>query len=74
MKKHGSTPEPDAMRAEYDFSGCVRGKYAEHYRKGTNVVLLDPEFAGAFPDSESVNAAFHALLDIAKWSGRRKRK
>lgn len=34
--------EPDEMRAEYDFSGAVRGKYYERYRAGTNVVVLDP--------------------------------
>jgi hypothetical protein len=53
------------MRPEYDFSGGVRGKYVDRYRKGTNVVLLDPEVAAAFPDSESVNEALRALLTIA---------
>lgn len=53
------------MRAEYDFSGGVRGKYFERYRKGTNVVLLEPELARAFPDSKSVNDALRALLSIA---------
>jgi hypothetical protein len=43
------------MRAEYDFSGGVRGKYTGRYRSGINVVLLDPELAEAFPDSKSVN-------------------
>jgi hypothetical protein len=61
------------MRPEYDFSGGVRGKYADRYRKGTNVVLLDPEIAEAFPDSDSVNAALRALLAIAKRTGQRKR-
>jgi len=54
------------MRAEYDFSGGVRGKYAERYMKGTNVVLLDPELAAAFPNSTAVNDALRALLAIAK--------
>jgi hypothetical protein len=53
------------MRAEYDFSGGVRGKYVERYRRGTNVVLLDPELAEAFPDSKSVNDALRALVAIA---------
>jgi hypothetical protein len=61
------------MRPEYDFSGGVRGKYADRYRQGTNVVLLDPEVAAAFPDSDSVNAALRALLAIAKRTGQRKR-
>jgi len=60
------------MRTEYDFSGGVRGKYVERYRKGTNVVLLDPEVAAAFPDSVSVNEALRALLLIARRTERRK--
>jgi len=31
------------MRPEYDFSGGVRGKYAERYAGGTNVILLDAD-------------------------------
>jgi hypothetical protein len=60
------------MRAEYDFSGGVRGKYADRYRRGTNVVLLDPELAEAFPDSKSVNDALRALLAVATRAERRK--
>jgi hypothetical protein len=73
MKKPTSSRDQDEMRPEYDFSGGVRGKYADRYRKGTNVVLLDPEIAEAFPDSDSVNAALRALLAIAKRTGQRKR-
>ena len=61
------------MRPESDFSGGVRGKYVERYRSGTNVVLLDPEIASAFPDSAAVNDALRALLAIAKRTGERKR-
>ncbi len=61
------------MQTEYDFTGGVRGKYADRYREGTNVVLLDPEVAAAFPDSTSVNDALRALLAIAKRTGGRKR-
>ena len=61
------------MRAEYDFSGGVRGKYADRYRQGTNVVLLDPELVAAFPDSKSVNDTLRALLAIATRAGTRKR-
>jgi hypothetical protein len=61
------------MRAEYDFSGGVRGKYVDQYRRGTNVVLLDPEVAEAFPDSKSVNDALRALLAVATRAERRKR-
>ena len=43
------------MRREYDFSGGAVGKYAERYREGANVVLLDPDVADAFADAKSVN-------------------
>jgi hypothetical protein len=61
------------MRSEYDFSGGVRGKYLNRYHSGTNVVLLDPELAEAFPDSKSVNDALRALVAIAARTPRRKR-
>jgi hypothetical protein len=61
------------MRAEYDFSGGVRGKYVDRYRRGVNVVLLDPELARAFPDSKSVNDALRALVAIATRTETRKR-
>ena len=53
------------MRAEYDFSAGVRGKYAKKYERGTNVVLLEPQLAEAFPDSKSVNDALRAVLVVA---------
>jgi hypothetical protein len=53
------------MGPEYDFLGGVRGKYVDRFRAGTNVVLLEPELARAFPDSRSVNNALRALLSIA---------
>jgi hypothetical protein len=73
MKKPPSKRSTDEMRAEYDFSGGVRGKYVDRYRRGTNVVLLDPALADAFPDSKSVNDALRALLAVATRSERRKR-
>jgi hypothetical protein len=61
------------MRAEYDFSNGVRGKYAARYGVSTNVVLLDPELVAAFPDSKSVNDALRALVAIAERTENRKR-
>lgn len=66
MKAIGSLGE--AMRDEYDFSelkGAVRGKYLERFRSGTNLVLLQPDVADAFPDAESVNEALRSLLKVA---------
>ena len=72
-KKPPSKRRTGEMRAEYDFSGGVRGKYVARYRRGTNVVLLDPEVAEAFPDSKSVNDALRALVAIAARAETRKR-
>ncbi len=54
------------MLDEYDFSNGVRGKYAERYAQGTNVVVLSPDVARVFPDSASVNEALRALIRIAQ--------
>jgi hypothetical protein len=72
MKKPPSKRSSVEMRPEYDFSGGERGKYVDRYRRGTNVVLLDPELAEAFPDSKSVNDALRALLAVATRAERRK--
>ncbi len=72
-KKRRSKGAAAEMRAEYDFSGGVRGKYADGYRRGVNVILLEPEGAAAFPDSKSVNDALRALLEIADRTSHRKR-
>jgi hypothetical protein len=58
-------PEPE-MRAEYDFSKGVRGKYASRFSEGSNIILLDPDVAGLFPDSKTVNDALRALARIAQ--------
>ena len=68
MKKEVDELE-DELRPEYDFShmvGGVRGKYVERYRAGTNLVLLDPDIAKAFPNDASVNEALRLLLQIAQ--------
>jgi hypothetical protein len=52
------------MLEEYDFSGGVRGKYVGRFAKGSNVVVLDPDVAQVFTDSESVNQALRALAEI----------
>jgi len=58
-----SETDPD-MLDEYDFSNGVRGKYVDRFAKGSNVVVLDPDVAQVFPDSESVNQALRALAEI----------
>ncbi|MEZ5427884.1 MAG: hypothetical protein R2747_16560 [Pyrinomonadaceae bacterium] len=61
--------ENDEMRPVYDLSelkGRVRGKYAERYRAGTNLVLLEEDVHEVFPDAESVNEALRLLMKVAR--------
>jgi hypothetical protein len=63
--------EDDELRPEYkreDLGQGVRGKYYEGYQKGTNLVLLSPDVAAAFPTEEAVNEALRALIKIAQRS------
>lgn len=62
MKTNGENSTSEEMLEEYDFSNAEVGKYAERYAQGTNVVLLDADVVGAFPDSKSVNEALRSLL------------
>jgi hypothetical protein len=56
--------EEDEMLDEYDFSGGVRGKYVDRVAKRKNVIVLEPDVAEVFTDSESVNQALRGLLPI----------
>ena len=65
MAKH------DELRPEYkreELGIGVRGKYFEEYTKGTNLVLLSPDVAKAFPTEEAVNQALRSLIEIAQRS------
>ena len=63
MKKpEQSSTSNDEMRPEYDFRGGVRGKYSKHFPRESTVVVLDPDVAAEFKNSEAVNAALRALL------------
>ncbi len=67
MKKAKS----EDLRPEYrreDLGPGVRGKYFESYQKGTNLVLLSPDVAKAFPTEEAVNDALRSLIELAQKS------
>ena len=66
MKKAVKTRRDPDMLDEYDFSEGVRGKYAKRYAEGTNIVVLSPDVAAVFPDSESVNEALRVLVKVAR--------
>jgi hypothetical protein len=76
MKKNKT--EEDELRAEYiraDFpGGLVRGKYAKRLKESSNVIVLKPEIAKAFPNEEAVNNALLSLIDIARKSMRPSRR
>ena len=57
------------LRPEYDFAsmkGGVRGKYVSRLRKGSNVVVLEPEIAAAFPSDAAVNEALRGVLNTTR--------
>jgi len=70
MKKEISSEMEDELRPEYDLAkllkGGVRGKYADRYRAGTNVVVLAPDVAQAFPTEEAVNEALRLVMRMAQ--------
>jgi hypothetical protein len=66
MSQESKPSKTEEMRAEYDIRGGVRGKYYERYREGTNVVLLEPDVAAVFRNSQSVNQALRMLIDLAR--------
>ena len=63
MSKADEENPVDRMRAEYDFHGGVRGKYALRHSEGSNVVVLDPDVAERFRTSKDVNRALRRLAD-----------
>ena len=76
MKKAPAKRMDDDLRPEYDLSqlkGGVRGKYYNQATAGTNLVLIEPELADLFPDTQSVNRALRLLADTAAASTRRTR-
>jgi hypothetical protein len=69
MKKKSSEEKVCEPRAEYDLEALlpegIQGKYVERYRAGTNLVLLEPDIAKAFPTQEAVNHALRLVMQLA---------
>ena len=64
--------QEEGMLSEYDFSKGVRGKYVKAYHQESNVVVLDPDVAAHYPNSEAVNQALRTITAITMRStGRR---
>jgi hypothetical protein len=70
MNKKPKTEIDDELRPEYDLRELlkdgVRGKYAQRYRAGTNLVLLEPDVAQAFPSEAAVNEALRLVIQLTK--------
>jgi hypothetical protein len=64
MKK--AREKNDEMLREYDFSQGVRGRYAQRYVRGSNVVVLEPDVAKIFPNAEAVNSSLRSLAQIIR--------
>ncbi len=56
--KHSDDEIPEQTSAP----GGVRGRYYDRYMEGSNVVLLAPDVAESFHDSETVNEALRQYL------------
>jgi hypothetical protein len=57
------------LRKEYDLSKMPvlpKGRFDPKRRVGTNVVILEPEIAKAFPSDEAVNKALRLVLKASK--------
>jgi hypothetical protein len=64
MKK--AREKNNELLRDYDFSRGVRGKYARRYGYGTNIVVLEPNVAKAFPNAEVVNSSLRSLAEIIR--------
>ena len=63
----------DDLRPEYkrsDFGALVRGRYARRAAEASNVVVLEPQVAQAFPNDRAVNSALRGVLRARKRGAR----
>lgn len=61
----------DILLPEYDFSKGLKGKYAQKFAKGNNLILLAPDVIKLFPNSELVNETLRAVAKITKRTGKK---
>lgn len=78
MRKQANKADlEDDLLPEYDFSKMKlvgRGIYAERFRSGTNLALLDRDVREAFPDDDSVNEALRIIAKAGQIQAARARK
>ena len=68
MKK--AEPLNDEPRDEYDFAHGTRGKYAERFAQGSNVVVLEPDVAAEFKTADEVNRTLREAAEQRRKAGR----
>ncbi len=77
MKKKSNGEQNDDLRPEYDLGRLlktgVQGKYATRFREGTNLVLLAPDVAEAFPSAEAVNETLRLVLQLTKLRAKKRK-
>jgi hypothetical protein len=76
MKKAKKPVVKAEPRAEYDFRALgpgVRSKYYRRFQAGSNVAVLEPEVAKAFPTSKAVNEALRVMLKVSRVAVGRRR-
>jgi hypothetical protein len=77
MKQKSNDERNDDLRPEYDLGKLlptgVQGKYAERFEEGTNLVLLAPDVAEAFPTAESVNEALRMVLQLTQLRSKKRK-
>jgi len=71
MKKVTKNNRKADLLEEYDFSKGIRGKYAKRYAQGTNIVLLAPDVAATFKNSNAVNEALRAFMKMSRQKGKK---
>jgi len=77
MKKKSNDEQNDDLRPRYDLGRLlktgVQGKYAKRFREGTNLVLLAPDVAEAFPTADAVNETLRLVLQLTKLRAEKRR-
>ena len=70
MKQNETEPLSDDLRPEYDLNALLKNakpnRFAERYAAGTNLVLLAPDVAEAFKDSDAVNVALRLVMKLSR--------
>ena len=64
-----SNSTKDDLRPEYNLNelkGGMRGKYRKGYEESSNIVVIEPDLAEAFPNTKAVNDALRELLKLRK--------